>query len=87
MASDVTLHHNDAKLSIFFDNLEKIEAHNKIQNETYQQGLNEDSDKTYEQRKAMKCGTRPPKRRRRSPLKLPNLSIKNLSLPPLGKFG
>lgn len=55
-------------MKIFYENLERIEDHNARNNETYRQGLNEDSDMSFEVKKARRSGTIMPKREKRSPV-------------------
>lgn len=55
-------------MKAFFENLQKIEEHNARSNETYQQGLNEESDVTFGKKKALRCGAVMPKRSKRSPV-------------------
>lgn len=55
-------------MKIFLENLERIDEHNARTNETYRQGLNEHSDKTFAEKKALRSGTIMPKRSKRSPV-------------------
>lgn len=53
-------------METFFKTLEKIEAHNKRTNETYELGLTEDADLTYEEQKEFRMGVKRPTRVKRS---------------------
>lgn len=60
-----------------YKNIAKIEAHNQKHNETYKQGLMEDSDMSYDEIKRFRSGARPPERKKRSPIvSLPKFEIK-----------
>lgn len=51
-------------METFIDNLEKIESFNKKPNETYKQGITEDSDLTYDEKKKYRSGAKVPKDRK-----------------------
>lgn len=70
----------------FFNNLEQIEAHNKRENETYKQGLNDVSDLSYEARKKLRSGVILPKREKRSIPKLPSYIDQVVMIAPAGKL-
>lgn len=70
----------------FFNNLEQIEAHNKRENETYKQGLNDVSDLSYEARKKLRSGVILPKREKRSIPKLPSYIDQVVMIAPAGEL-
>lgn len=53
-------------MEIFFENLERIEAHNKLNDETYTLGLNEDSDRSLSDRAWKQTAVRFPTKSKRS---------------------
>lgn len=58
----------ESAMETFYNNFAKIEAHNMRPNETYEQGLMEDSDMTYDEIRAYRQGVRLPLRKKRSPI-------------------
>lgn len=59
-------------MTTFFENLDKVKAHNLKSNESYKLGLNEDADMTYEEIKALRMGIKKPTRKKRSHASEPN---------------
>lgn len=53
-------------MEIFFENLERIEAHNQLNDETYTLGLNEDSDRSLSYRAWKQTAVRLPTKSKRS---------------------
>lgn len=51
-------------METFINNLEKIEKFNKNPNETYKQGITDDADQTFEEKKKSRSGAKPPKGKR-----------------------
>lgn len=71
-------------MEILLDNLEKIEAHNRRTNETYEQELCDESDMTFEERFSFKSGAVEPTRVKRGTPKLPKMFNKNFVVPSSG---
>lgn len=71
-------------MKTFFENVKKIEAHNNRLDESYKQGLTEDSDMTFEEIKAFRSGAKKPDRQKRSPVMCPFKLDRNVSIPNSG---
>lgn len=68
-------------METFFENVRKIEEHNKNSYESYEQGLTEHSDMTFDEVKAFRSGAKRPLREKRSPVMCPFKLDRNISIP------
>lgn len=59
-----SLKSEEKSMETFINNFEKIETFNKNPNETYKQGITDDADQTFEERKKSRSGAKPPKGKR-----------------------